>query len=69
MFRSTYELQRLDVFRHLNGNCYQIDDIQELAGDNYKLTCIDNKDNLVEFVCDVHTQFQIIISYKVVNND
>jgi hypothetical protein len=65
MFRSTYELQRLDIFRHLNGRNYQIDRISWAGGDNYKLTCIDDKDELVDFTVDVHTKFEIIYSLKV----
>jgi hypothetical protein len=65
MFRSTYELQRLDIFRHLNGRNYQIDEISWAGGDNYKLTCIDDKDELVDFTADVHTKFEIIYSLKV----
>ena len=65
MFRSTYELQRLDIFRHLNGRNYQIDRISWAGGDNYKLTCIDDKDELVDFTADVHTKFEIIYSLKV----
>jgi hypothetical protein len=66
MFRSTYELQRLDIFKHLNGKNYQIDEIVWAGGDNYKLTCIDANDQLIEFTADVHTQFQVIYSLKVV---
>jgi hypothetical protein len=65
MLRSTYELERLDIFKHLNGKNYQIDEIAWAGGDNYKITCIDSKDRLVEFVADVHTQFQVIYSLKV----
>jgi len=65
MFRSTYELQRLDIFRHLNGRNYQVDKISWAGGDNYKLSCIDDKDQSVDLIADVHTQFQVIYSLKV----
>ena len=68
MFRSTDELQRLDIFRHLNGRNYQVDKISWAGGDNYKITCIDDKDKLVDFTADVHTQFEIIYSLKVVDD-
>lgn len=65
MFRSTTDLQRLDVFKHLNGQSYLVDEVRWAGGDNYKVICIDNNDDLVTFVCDVHTQFEIQFSYKV----
>lgn len=65
MFRSTYELQRLDIFKHLNGKNYQVDKISWAGGDNYKITCIDTKDQLIEFTADVHTKFEVIYSLKV----
>lgn len=65
MFKSTYDLQRLDIFKHLNGRNYQIDEIAWAGGDNYKITCIDDKDDLVDFIVDVHTKFQVIYSMKV----
>ena len=68
MYRSTYELQRLDIFKHLNGKNYQIHEIAWAGGDNYKITCLDDKDKLVDFIADVHTQFEIIYSLKVVAN-
>ena len=65
MFKSTYDLQRLDIFKHLNGRNYQIDEIAWAGRDNYKITCIDDKDDLVDFIVDVHTKFQVIYSMKV----
>ena len=64
MLTPTYELKRLDVFRHLNGNCYYVDAIDWIGGDNYAVTCIDNNDDLVTFNVDVHTQFEVIITYR-----
>jgi hypothetical protein len=64
MLTPTYELQRLDVIKHLNGDCYYVDAIEWIGGDNYAVTCIDNNDDLVTFNVDVHTQFQVIMSYR-----
>ena len=64
MRKATYELQRLDIFQHLNGENFEVDEILWIGGDNYKLTCIDNNDNLVDFVVDVHTSFQMVMSYS-----
>lgn len=64
MLTPTYELQRLDVIKHLNGDCYYVDAVEWIGGDNYAVTCIDNNDDLVTFNVDVHTQFQVIMSYR-----
>lgn len=64
MLTPTYELKRLDVIRHLNGDCYYVDAIEWIGGDNYAVTCIDNNDDLVTFNVDVHTQFEVIMSYR-----
>jgi hypothetical protein len=64
MLTPTYELKRLDVFQHLNGDCYYVDAIDWIGGDNYAVTCIDNNDDLVTFNVDVHTQFEVLISYR-----
>jgi hypothetical protein len=64
MLTPTYELKRLDVIKHLNGDCYYVDAVEWIGGDNYAVTCIDNNDDLVTFNVDVHTQFQVIMSYR-----
>jgi hypothetical protein len=64
MLTATYELKRLDVIKHLNGDCYYVDAIEWIGGDNYAVTCIDNNDDLVTFNVDVHTQFEVIMSYR-----
>jgi hypothetical protein len=65
MLKATYELNRLDIFTHLNGQNFQVDAIDWVGGDNYKITCIDQNDDLVTFPADVHTQFNVIFSYQV----
>ena len=64
MLTPTYMLKRLDTFEHLNGDCYMVDAIDWVAGDTYAVTCIDNNDNMVTFTVNVHTQFQVIMSYR-----
>jgi hypothetical protein len=64
MRKSIDQLQRLDIFKHLNGRNYQIDDIAWAGGDNYKITCIDDKDELIDFIADVHTSFEIVFTYS-----
>jgi len=64
MLTPTYELKRLDVIKHLNGDCYYVDSVEWIGGDNYAVTCIDNNDDLVTFNVDVHTQFEVIITYR-----
>ena len=65
MLTATYDLKRLDMFTHLNGDNYQVDAIDYASGDNYKITCIDKNDNLVDFIVDVHTQFNVFYSLTV----
>jgi GTP cyclohydrolase III len=64
MKKATYELQRLDIFKHLNGRLYQVDAITWVGGDNYRITCIDDNDDLVDFPADVHTSFEIAMTYS-----
>jgi hypothetical protein len=64
MRKATYELQRLDIFKHLNGRLYQVDDITWVGGDSYKITCIDDNDSMVDFRADVHTSFEIVMTYS-----
>ena len=64
MLTPTYELKRLDVIRHLNGDCYYVDAVEWIGGDNYAVTCIDGNDDVTTFNVDVHTQFEVIASYK-----
>lgn len=63
MLTPTYELKRLDIFRHLNGDCYYVDAVDWVNGDNYVVTCINANDDLVSFYVDVHTAFNVVMTY------
>lgn len=64
MLTPTYELKRLDIFKHLNGDHYYVDAVEWIGGDSYAVTCIDNNDDLVTFNVDVHTMFNVVFSYQ-----
>jgi hypothetical protein len=64
MLTAVTDLKRLDIIQHLNGDCFYVDAIEWIGGDNYAVTCIDNNDDLVTFNVDVHTQFKVIMSYR-----
>lgn len=64
MLTPTYELKRLDIFKHLNGDHYLVDAVEWVGGDSYAVTCIDNNDDLVTFNVDVHTMFNVVFSYQ-----
>jgi hypothetical protein len=64
MLTATYDLKRLDIFKHLNGDHYSVDSVEWIGGDNYAVTCIDNNDDLVTFNVDVHTMFDVVFTYK-----
>jgi hypothetical protein len=68
MLTATYDLQRLDIFRHLNGGLFTVDAVDWVNGDNYVVTCINNNDDLVSFYVDVHTMFNVVFTYKKVGN-
>lgn len=68
MLTATYDLQRLDIFRHLNGDLFTVDAVDWVNGDNYVVTCINNNDDLVSFYVDVHTKFDVVFTYKKVGN-
>lgn len=63
MTKATYELQPTDVFRHPNGKYYQVTSVEHAAGDNYKVYAIDTKNKKVCFIVDVHTTFEIVMTY------
>jgi hypothetical protein len=64
MLTATYDLNRLDIFRHLNGDHYAVDAVEWVGGDTYAVSCIDNNDDLVTFNVDVHTMFDVVFTYK-----
>lgn len=64
MLTPTYELKRLDIFRHLNGELFTVDAVDWVNGDNYVVTCINNNDDLVSFYVDVHTAFNVVFTYS-----
>ena len=64
MLTATYDLNRLDIFKHLNGDHYLVDAVEWVGGDTYAVTCIDNNDDLVTFNVDVHTMFDVVFTYK-----
>ena len=64
MLTATYDLNRLDIFRHLNGELFTVDAVDWVNADNYVVTCINNNDDLVSFYVDVHTMFNVVFTYK-----
>ena len=64
MQKSTTELKKFDVFRHLNGKLLQVTSVEHAAHDNYKVHCIDNNNKTKFFIVDVHTQFDVVMTYS-----
>jgi len=64
MLKPTYELQAMDMFKHLNGDFYQVQ-VVDWIGDDAVVTCTDANDEVVNFIVDVHTQFNVFYSLKV----
>jgi hypothetical protein len=64
MTKATYDLQPMDTFRHLNGKLFTVVKVDWVAGDNYVVICLDAKDQLNQFLCDVHTSFDIVMTYS-----
>lgn len=64
MSKSTYELQPTDIFRHPNGQLFRVTSIEEASHDNYKVYCVDKQNKTTFFRVDVHTQFDVVMSYK-----
>lgn len=64
MKKATYELSPLDIFQHLNGKNYQVLSVDSIGGDSYKISCLDADDKLVSFNADVHTSFQMVMTYS-----
>lgn len=63
MTKATYELQPTDVFRHPNGKYFQVTSVEHAAGDNYKVYAIDTNNKKTYFIVDVHTTFEIVMTY------
>jgi hypothetical protein len=64
MQKATYELQRLDIFQHLNGKNYQVEEVKWIGGDSYRIDCLDADGKEISFPADVHTSFQMVMTYS-----
>jgi hypothetical protein len=63
MLKATYELQAMDTFRHLNGKLFTVVKVDWVAGDQYVVVCMDNKNKIVQYLADVHTAFEVVMTY------
>jgi hypothetical protein len=64
MLKGIDELQAMDIFRHLNGKLYSVVKVDWVAGDQYVVICLDNKNKLNQFLTDVHTAFDVVLTYS-----
>jgi len=64
MLKGLDELQAMDTFRHLNGKLYSVVKVDWVAGDQYVVICLDSKNKLNQFLTDVHTAFDVVITYS-----
>jgi hypothetical protein len=63
MLKSVDELQAMDIFRHLNGKLFSVVKVDWVAGDQYVVVCMDNKNKMVQYLVDVHTAFDVVMTY------
>jgi len=64
MTKATYELQPTDVFRHPNGKYYQVNSVEHAYRDTYKVYATDRNNRKTHFIVDVHTTFDMVMTYS-----
>jgi hypothetical protein len=64
MLKAVNELQAMDTFRHLNGKLFTVVKVDWVAGDQYIVVCMDNKNKMVQYLADVHTAFEVVMTYS-----
>jgi hypothetical protein len=63
MLTATYDLNRLDTIKDVDGQFFTVDEVQ-FIGTDAVVTCIDFNDDLVNFIVDVHTKLDVTNTYK-----